>query len=66
MPINVDLDESVIMTDSKQNQPKTVVSMPKTETDSLEHKESPAHVFGQRASGEIVKSIRDDPGGTDA
>lgn len=54
----IDLNESEIMTDSKQGQPKTVVSMSKSDTDSSDRMESPAHIFGtMRHDPEQVKEL---------
>jgi polyphosphate kinase 2 len=46
------------MTDSKQGQPKTVVSMSKSDTDTDDRMESPAHIFGtMRHDPEQVKEL---------
>ena len=46
------------MTDSKQGQPKTVVSMSKSDTDTDDKMESPAHIFGtMRHDPEQVKEL---------
>ncbi len=46
------------MTESKQGQPKTVVSMSKSDTDSSDRAESPAHIFGtMRHDPEKIKEL---------
>lgn len=46
------------MTDSKQGQPKTVVSMSKSDTGASDESESPAHIFGtMRHDPEQIKEL---------
>ncbi len=46
------------MTDSKQGEPKTVVPMSKSDVDSANKMESPAHIFGQmRHDPEKIKDL---------